>query len=302
VLAIVAMLPAVRASVVCLALAALALSAGCLGSSTGLASDTSGTGTGTGSGNTGVSSDMPCEAANVLIAYCTGCHGSPPAGGAPQSLNSLAALQAASPSYPSQSNGARAVIRMASTTGPMPPSPNPAVPAADQAAFAAWVDAGMPAGSCSSLVDAGTVVIDPAFAAAPTCTSGSYWSGGNEGSSRMNPGLACIACHSRGEGPRFSVAGTVYPTGHEYDLCNGTSAAGAVVTVTDSAGQSQSFTVNSAGNFSGSASGWPVFPITATVSFGGKTRAMTTAVPSGDCNSCHTQSGASGAPGRIALP
>jgi predicted CXXCH cytochrome family protein len=29
---------------------------------------------------------------------------------------------------------------------------------------------------------------------------------------------------------------------------------------------------------------------------------MTTAVPSGDCNSCHTQTGTNNAPGRIALP
>jgi hypothetical protein len=29
---------------------------------------------------------------------------------------------------------------------------------------------------------------------------------------------------------------------------------------------------------------------------------MATAVPSGDCNTCHTLNGRSGAPGRIALP
>ena len=283
-----------------LALAA-ALSVGCMGESTGLAGDTSGGGHPP--GNPGVSADMPCEAANVLIAYCTGCHGTPPSGGAPQALNSLSALQAPSPGIPSQSNGARAVVRMANTASPMPPSPNPAVPAADQAAFSAWVSAGMPSGTCSSLVDAGTVVLDPVFAAAPTCTSGSYWTGGNQGSSRMHPGMACIACHSRGEGPAFAVAGTVYPSGHEFDDCNGSGAAGAVVTVTDTNGTAQSFNVNSAGNFSGNATaGWPIFPITATVTFQGKTRAMTTAVPSGDCNSCHTQSGASNAPGRIALP
>jgi hypothetical protein len=288
-------------SLVGFALAA-ALSVGCMGESTGLAGDASGGG-GNPPSDPSVTSDMPCEAANVLIAYCTGCHGTPLSGGAPQALNSLAALQAPSPGYPSASNGARAVVRMASTASPMPPSPNPAVPAAEQTAFAAWVSAGMPNGTCSTPVDAGTVVQDPVFAAAPNCTSGRYWTSGNQGSSQMYPGQACIACHARGEGPTFAVAGTVYPSGHEYDDCFGSGAAGAVVMVTDKNGNSQSFTVNSAGNFSGNAgTGWPVFPITATVTFQGKTRAMSTAVPSGDCNSCHTQSGASNAPGRIALP
>ena len=70
--------------------------------------------------------------------------------------------------------------------------------------------------------------------------------------------------------------------------------------VTDAQGTTASFTANSVGNFSGNAS--LVFPITAVVNFGGKSRAMTTAVPSGDCNSCHTETGANNAPGRVALP
>ena len=40
----------------------------------------------------------------------------------------------------------------------------------------------------------------------------------------------------------------------------------------------------------------------AKITFGGKTRAMSGGVNSGDCNTCHTLNGASGAPGRIALP
>jgi hypothetical protein len=275
----------------------LLLATGCTGESTALPGDNSGAVV-TGDGGNGVSSDLPCPVADLLIASCVGCHSNPPANGAPQALNSLAALQAASPGYPSESNGQRAVVRMALTSSPMPPSPNPAVPADEQTAFADWVDAGMPAGSCSSLVDAGTVTVDPVFAAAPTCTSGQYWTSG-DGTS-MRPGEACIACHSKGEGPRFTVAGTVYPTGHEYNDCDGKAAAGAVVTVTDSKGVSASFNVNGVGNFSGNAS--LTLPVTAVVSVGGSTRAMTTAVPSGDCNSCHTQTGANNAPGRIALP
>jgi hypothetical protein len=275
--------------------------AGCTGQSTALPGDNTPAVVSHpdgGPGGTGASSDLPCVVADVLSASCLGCHGVTPANGAPQALNTLASLQAASPGYPSQSNGQRAVVRMASTTAPMPPSPNPAVAAADQAGFASWVDAGMPSGSCSTVVDAGTVVTDPVFQAAPTCTSGQYWTGGDGNS--MRPGEACIACHSSNEGPRFSVAGTVYKSGHEYDDCDSPSASGAVVTVTDSTGNAASFTANGVGNFSGNAS--LSFPITAVVTFGGKSRAMTTAVPSGDCNSCHTETGASSAPGRIALP
>jgi hypothetical protein len=253
----------------------------------------------------GVSGDLPCDVAGVLVGRCTSCHGSPPSNGAPMSLNSLAAMHAPSPSQPSKSNGQLSVERMASTVSPMPPAPDPAVPGSEQALVASWVGAGMPAGTCGAPspdggADAGP---DPIFGGPPTCTSGTYWQGGNSGSSRMHPGLACIGCHSRGEGPRFAVAGTLYPTGHEYDDCNGTAASGAVVQITDNAGVTRSFTANSAGNFYGAASnGWPSFPIHARVTFQGRTRTMSGPAPSGDCNSCHTLDGASGAPGRIALP
>jgi hypothetical protein len=241
--------------------------------------------------------DLPCDVADVLTSSCTSCHGSPPAGGAPMSLTSLAQLLAPSPSNAAVTTGQACVNRMASATSPMPPLPAAAVDAAKQATFSAWVTSGMPAGSCG--VDAGTP--DPVFSGAPTCTSGAYWTSGD--GSTMRPGEACIACHSRGEGPAFAIAGTAYPTGHEYNDCDGTAAQGAIVTVTDSTNVSRSFTVNSAGNFSGAASGgWPVFPITAKISFGGKTRAMSGAVTTGDCNTCHTLNGANGAPGRIALP
>jgi len=249
-----------------------------------------------GPSDAGVSGDLPCNVAAVLTGSCTTCHGNPPTGGAPMALTSLAQLQAASPSNPAITNGQACVQRMASATNPMPPLPAPPVSAASQSAFSAWVSSGMPAGSCG--VDAGT---DPVFSGPPTCTSGTYWTQGED--SNMRPGEACIACHSRGEGPRFAIAGTAYPTGHEYDDCNGSAAQGAVVSVTDSAGTTHTFTVNSAGNFSGNPSGtWPVFPIRAQISFDGKTRMMAGAVSSGDCNTCHTLQGANGAPGRVALP
>lgn len=254
-----------------------------------------------GPSDAGVSGDLPCDVADVLTHSCTSCHGNPPTGGGPMALTSLAQLRAASPSNPAVSNGQACVQRMASTTSPMPPPPAAPVVAAKQSAFAAWVSAGMQPGTCT--VDAGTP--DPVFSGPPTCTSNSYWTSGDQGSSSMHPGLACIACHQSrgGEAPTFAIAGTAYPSGHEYDDCFGSAARNARVDVTDRNGVTRSYTVNGAGNFSGQAGGgWPVFPIRAQITFNGKTRAMGGAVSSGDCNTCHTLQGASGAPGRIALP
>jgi hypothetical protein len=273
--------------------AVLLTASGCsLGAYSGAPSDVRGPGDGGGT----IPGDLPCDVASLLSAHCTGCHGSPPSGGAPMALDTFARLTGPSPLHAGQSNAQRSLLRMQDQTAPMPPSPAALVPAADIGAFASWVDAGTPTGSCAP---AG----DPAFTGPSRCTSNSFWTGGNNGSSQMHPGVACITCHSSGDGPAFAIAGTVYPSGHEPDDCNGSGASGAVVTVKDSNGTTRSFTANQAGNFSGSpGGGWPVLPITATVSFAGRTRDMATAVTSGDCNRCHTQSGSTGAPGRIALP
>ena len=252
-----------------------------------------------GTPDAGVAGDFPCDVADVLTSACTSCHGTPPTGGAPTGLTTLAQLRAPSPSNSSVTTGQACVNRMASTTSPMPPLPAAPVAAVKQAAFAAWVSAGMLPGACT--VDAGTP--DPVFSGPDSCTSGTYWTGGNRESPLMHPGLACIECHSRTDGPDFSIAGTAYPTGHEYDDCNGSAARNARIDVTDSRNVTHSFTANSAGNFYGQPSGgWPVFPIRAQITFNGKTRVMSGAVSSGDCNTCHTLRGTQGAPGRIALP
>ena len=57
---------------------------------------------------------------------------------------------------------------------------------------------------------------------------------------------------------------------------------------------------NAAGNFF--YAGTVSFPIHAKVTFQGRERIMTAAQSSGNCNNCHTQNGANGAPGRIILP
>ncbi len=263
---------------------------------------TGGSDGGSGSGDGGVAGDLPCDVAAVLSTHCTSCHGAPPSGGAPMSLDSLATLTAPAAGFAGQTYAQRSLARIQDTASPMPPGTTVTVSATEIAAFSAWVNAGTPAGTCGSTVD-------PVFGAPPQCSSNKTWTGGNSGSSQMRPGEACIACHNQNiDAPTFAIAGTVYPTGHEPNDCDGTAAAGATVTVTDKNGTSRSFSVNSAGNFYGSASGgWPVFPITATVTFNGKTRSMGTAVPSGDCNACHTQNGTSvggiaAPPGRVALP
>jgi len=139
--------------------------------------------------------------------------------------------------------------------------------------------------------------------AAGTCTSKQTWLGGNEGSADMNPGMACVACHAStgGEAPIFTVAGTVYPAAHEPDGCFGASGSGGVqVVITGADGKTLALTPSAAGNFYSTA---PVaLPFQAKVVYMGRTGAMLEAQSTGDCNSCHTQTGTNAAPGRIVLP
>jgi hypothetical protein len=141
---------------------------------------------------------------------------------------------------------------------------------------------------------------DP-FLGPPVCTSGTSWISGNRGSPLMHPGLPCLSCHRGGGAPPFFIAGTVYPTAHEPNDCDG-SLIGlqASVVVTGADGITLTFPVNSVGNFY-SARVVPV-PFTAKVVAGDAERVMTTPQTNGDCNSCHTEGGANGAPGRIVLP
>ena len=48
-----------------------------------------------------------------------------------------------------------------------------------------------------------------------TCSTGSEWTRGNQGSSKMNPGQACMDCHDSGEGPTFKAAGTIMGAIHD---------------------------------------------------------------------------------------
>jgi hypothetical protein len=135
----------------------------------------------------------------------------------------------------------------------------------------------------------------------PICTSGNNWAKGNHGSSNMNPGRACLACHAMMNGPSLAFAGTVYPTAHEPDLCDGVDGSdGARIVITGADGNTLTLTPGAAGNFDSATK--VMLPFTAKITYQGRARAMTATQTTGDCNSCHTQSGANGAPGRIVLP
>jgi hypothetical protein len=256
-----------------------------------------GNSTGTGSAGEG----LPCDVAAVLLAHCASCHGNPPVGNAPTALLSYADLVAPAKSDPSKTMAEVSLARMKSSTSPMPPKPASAASAAEIATFEAWVGAGSPQGSCGD-VDAGPNPFD----APAQCTSGSYFPpNGNEGKT-MNPGKACVQCHkNEGEGPLFSIAGTVYATAHEPDNCNakvesGPAISTAIVEITDKNGVVHPIPVNSVGNFS-TQSSIPK-PYTAKIKYDGRERVMVAAQTNGDCNVCHTQYGTQDAPGRVLLP
>lgn len=169
---------------------------------------------------------------------------------------------------------------------------------------------GASAGGASSTASGGTsapstgsggVTDNGPLSLPPTCSSMSTWTG-DEGSAIMNPGEACIACHlGAAEGaPIFSVAGTVFKTGHEPDLCDGMSDSGLAVVIVGADGKQLTLTPNEAGNFRSVDT--IQTPYRAKVSYQGRERAMAETQTSGDCNSCHTQNGANGAPGRITAP
>lgn len=160
-------------------------------------------------------------------------------------------------------------------------------------------DGGM-AGAADS-ADAASGTASSPYDTPSMCSSDAHWTKGNQESPQMHPGGACITCHSKGEGPKFSLAGTVFPTAHEPIDCNGVEGANDVhVVVTDAAGTVLTLSVNAAGNFYSTKP--IVYPFHAKVVTAGQERAMGIAQMTGDCNSCHTENGANGAPGRIMLP
>lgn len=185
-------------------------------------------------------------------------------------------------------------------TDPGDDPPDASAPPADSAVPAP--DANVP------LPDSGTPdtgVVDDVFLTDPlnNCTSGMF-SAANSGL-EMQPGQPCITCHLQmpNTGPVFSIAGTVYPTGHEASGCNGVGNGTAVIRVTDASGtllfDLQPNAVGTFASLSEVPAGFRVKVVTATGE-----RAMLQSPPHGDCNACHTPYGAGTptAPGRIRMP
>ncbi len=130
------------------------------------------------------------------------------------------------------------------------------------------------------------------------CASGKRWSGATSGSPLMLPGEDCIGCHASGEGPSYTIAGTVYSELAQTNGCAGVSSV--EVEITDATGKVITLSTNAAGNF---ATGQAVtMPIGARLRQAGKVRAMAASVNAGSCNTCHTADGTSSAPGRILAP
>src|ERR1700733_10438074 len=169
------------------------------------------------------------------------------------------------------------------------------------------------AGGTSTGSGTTTSTTDPAFTGPSVCASGVTLEatgepdGSMDGDGSMDPGMACLACHATGPGPRFVLGGTVFATGHVPDLCQPTNAQSnalstAQVVLTDATGATYSLQLDGTGNFHYEEGGTIPFPYKATVAYMGAERPMLTAQSNGDCNACHTDAGLNGAPGRIALP
>jgi cytochrome c553 len=260
---------------------------------------------------------VPCDVAKVFATACTSCHGARPSHGAPSSLVTYEDLTAKSDSDPGLTAAEVSLERMKATKTVMPP--DGALAAAEIAIVEKWIGAGMPKGSCATKSatadgggggggttppgDGGGPVVgtkDGGGPPAPTvCTTGTTWAQGTPSSALMQPGKTCIACHSGTGGPSFTIAGTVYPTIHEPDACNGVAGNGMTVVLIDATGKSHTMPVNAAGNFT-RVTGMPM-PYKAMIVDGTKTREMKTPQTDGDCNGCHSAQG-NHSPGRIMAP
>ena len=115
----------------------------------------------------------------------------------------------------------------------------------------------------------------------------------------MHPGADCIGCHEdSGEGPLYSVAGTVMGDASDADDCFGVP--GVAVRITDAGGTLHEVVTNAAGNFF--LSEHVPTPYTVELEREGRTTAMVAPQSDGACATCHTEVGANGAPGRTIAP
>jgi hypothetical protein len=268
--------------------------------------------------------DVPSAAVTALInGKCIKCHGVPPLNATVPSLVTRTQLLTKAPApNTTQTFADRSLERMKTPNSPMPPLPpqlNPPATAREIAALAAWIAAGTPAGACSVGNDGGVNPIpdagmnpkpDAGVGPQPTtCASNKFWPANQtmNGNRNMNPGLACKACHGPplNNGPDFDFGfmGTLFPSLHEKNFCNAPPPAGAVVEILDMNDKVQvTMTVNPVGNFYNNSKATAPSPYKAQVRVGNKVIAMKGPQTNGDCNSCHTEQGTMGAPGRVVTP
>jgi mono/diheme cytochrome c family protein len=246
------------------------------------------------SGNT--VTGLPCSVARVIAKSCATCHAQTLSGGAPNRMLTYEDLAAISITDGVSTVAEVAVARMRAASGTMPPSG--ALEPKEVEAVAKWVAAGAPRGDCSD------ATVDPTNYDTPTvCSSKVRWTKGDQESPLMRPGAACIACHKIEDAPAYSAAGTIYPTAHEPNDCNGHSDTNVKVVITDAAGKTYTQSINAAGNFFFAASKYPIkFPYRAKIVSGSKTREMKDPQKDGDCNKCHSEKGNEDAPGRVMAP
>ena len=261
--------------------------------------------------NGGSANGAWCDVEVMLRERCQSCHHDPLPRAVPMTLLTRDDLAAPSASDPNVTVAQLSLTRMRDLESPMPPAPLTPATQEEIALLNAWISSEMPGDCEGGIGGAGGIPPDP-YDTPVVCTSEKHWTGGDEESPNMHPGAACIACHSGGggeeeeeEGPLFAFAGTAYPTAHEPTDCNGVDGRveGAEVVIVDAAGKTVTLKVNSAGNFYYEARGSGVtLPYRAKIVRDGRERAMATPQESGDCNACHTESGAEDAPGRVMVP
>jgi mono/diheme cytochrome c family protein len=255
------------------------------------------------------SNGIPCDVEAVVENRCLSCHGAVAPQGPP--LLKYEDFAAMSTRDPKKTRGQVSAELM--TSKEMPKAPGVATDS-EIKIMNDWVSAGMQKSTEACILapaDSGAVnttdggPIDGG-ADGGLCTSGVHWTQGNTGSDLMHPGGACIACHSTTQGgPAMSFAGTVFPTLHEPDDCNGSKAPITVV-VKDRRGKTVTMQTNAAGNFFVLTDAIADLnlrpPFTVEVREPGKTaRKMGRTITGGDCNGCHTMAG-NGPPGRVLEP
>lgn len=124
--------------------------------------------------------------------------------------------------------------------------------------------------------------------------------GCNDEGPLMRPGENCLSCHSAGgmqRAPHYTVAGTVFALPGA-DVNSGSD--GITVTITDAANKTITLVTNSAGNFYTAQA--VTYPISARLTKGSTTVAMSQTVSDGGCASCHTVPPQMLAPGRVYIP